>query len=148
MTAEVIQSDVLVIGGGGAAARAAITAHEAGAKTLLVVKGMFGAIGTRGGGATSCGVERRWGFFERNGVPGHPDEEAKVIVDDVLTAGLGMAEPYLVETLVRDRYEARRDLEKWGLVLAKNHPKSDTRCDIMAMPGMDTVKKAVAFCTL
>lgn len=143
MAAEIIQSDVLVIGGGGAAARAAITAHEAGAKVLLVVKGMFGAIGTRGGGATSCGVHRRWGFFERNGAPGNPDEEAKIIIDDVLKAGLGTAEPYLVETMVKDRYEARRDLDKWGLVLAKNHPRSDIRCDIMAMPGMAYVARGM-----
>jgi fumarate reductase (CoM/CoB) subunit A len=143
MAAEVIQTDVLVIGGGGAATRAAITAYEAGAKVLLIVKGQFGAIGTRGGGATSCGIARRWGFFVRNGFPGHPDKEAKVIIDEVLKAGLGMTEPYLVEAMVNDRYEARRDLEKWGLVLAKNHPKSDIQCDIMAMPGMAYVARGM-----
>src|SRR3972149_3103548 len=101
---EVIQSDVLVVGGGGAAARAAITAHEAGAKVVLAVKGKFGAIGTRGAGATACGAANRFGFFSPRGVPGKPGEEEALIIRDVIQAGLGMAEPHLVRVLVKDRF--------------------------------------------
>jgi len=47
----VLQTDVLVVGGGGAAARAALEARMAGAGVILATKGNFGSIGTRGAGA-------------------------------------------------------------------------------------------------
>lgn len=40
-----IDTDVLIIGGGGAGARAALAAQEAGLKTLMVVKGLLGKSG-------------------------------------------------------------------------------------------------------
>ncbi|MCH8991367.1 MAG: FAD-binding protein [Acidobacteria bacterium] len=46
-------TDVLVVGGGGAATAATIAAHEKGARTMLAVKGQFGVPGVRGAGATS-----------------------------------------------------------------------------------------------
>ena len=39
------RTDVLVVGGGGAATAATIAAHEAGARTMLAVKGRFGVPG-------------------------------------------------------------------------------------------------------
>ena len=50
---ESVKTDVLVIGGGGAATRAAVDAKKAGAEVVLATKGSFGAIGSRGAGATS-----------------------------------------------------------------------------------------------
>ena len=49
---ESIKTEVLVVGGGGAASRAAIEAHMAGAKVTLAVKGRYGFMGIRGGGAS------------------------------------------------------------------------------------------------
>jgi succinate dehydrogenase/fumarate reductase flavoprotein subunit len=42
---KIIETDVLVVGGGGAADRAAIEAHDAGAKVLLITKGRLGMTG-------------------------------------------------------------------------------------------------------
>ena len=47
-----IESDVLVIGGGDAGARAALEAHKAGASVTLALKGRFGVTGVRRSGAT------------------------------------------------------------------------------------------------
>ena len=43
--ANVLTSDVLVVGGGAAACMAAIAAHQAGARTLIVDKGQLGKSG-------------------------------------------------------------------------------------------------------
>ncbi|MGE5620400.1 MAG: FAD-binding protein, partial [Sphingomonadaceae bacterium] len=42
---KVIDADVLVIGGGGAAARAALEARQRGATVAMVMKGQFGKCG-------------------------------------------------------------------------------------------------------
>ena len=47
------ETDVLVVGGGGAATASTIAAHDAGARTMMAVKGQFGVPGVRGAGATS-----------------------------------------------------------------------------------------------
>ena len=48
-----LETEVLAVGGGAAASRAAIEAHMIGAKVLLVVKGKYGIMGIRGGGFSS-----------------------------------------------------------------------------------------------
>ena len=73
---DVMRTEVLVIGGGGAACRAALEAHRAGAKVLLVTKGDFGAIGTRGAGATA-GAQSEWGLFSTPGWTGPATEVEK-----------------------------------------------------------------------
>jgi fumarate reductase (CoM/CoB) subunit A len=42
---DVIETDVLIVGGGGAACRAAIAAHDAGADVLVTLKGTLGHSG-------------------------------------------------------------------------------------------------------
>ncbi|MGE5618176.1 MAG: FAD-binding protein, partial [Sphingomonadaceae bacterium] len=42
---KVLDADVLVIGGGGAAARAALEARQRGATVAMVMKGQFGKCG-------------------------------------------------------------------------------------------------------
>ncbi len=133
---DVLDSDVLVIGGGGAAARAALAAQEAGARTTLVVKGWFGWTGMRGAGATGCGICPWWGYSAGRGVPGRPVEETELNVNLILQAGLGMADRNLVRSMVGEQEEARRELEKWGAVIASNFPASDRRRFVMVMPGL------------
>jgi len=42
--APIVDTDVLVIGGGGAGARAALSAAESGARVMLALKGLFGRL--------------------------------------------------------------------------------------------------------
>jgi succinate dehydrogenase/fumarate reductase flavoprotein subunit len=131
-----IETDVLVVGGGGAAARAALAACEAGARTTIAVKGWFGWTGLRGAGATGCGVAPWWGYSAGRGVPGKPDEETELNVALILQAGLGMADPALVRSMVAGQDEARRDLERLGAVVAGGFSTSDRRRLVQVMPGL------------
>ena len=47
-----IETDVLIVGGGGAGSRAAIEADRHGAKVVMAVKGKLGINAMRGAGAT------------------------------------------------------------------------------------------------
>ena len=58
-----LQTDVLVVGGGGAAARAAIEAFDAGARVTLVTKGKLGT-----GGATGYAIADFAGLAVADGI--------------------------------------------------------------------------------
>ncbi len=129
-----VQTDVLVIGGGGAAARAALEARRAGAQVVLVSKGSFGAVGTRGAGATASGLSP-FGIFATPRWTGplstaetalahmvsSPPERA---LRNILQVGLGMADPRLASILVEDAVETRRALLGWGVVFGQHGIKS------------------------
>ena len=122
--AHVVQTDVLVIGGGGAAARAVLEARLVGAEVVLVSKGTFGAIGTRGAGATDSALSA-FGIFATPGWTGPlsggekslahmvaaPPEQAFL---NIIQVGLGMADPKLARILIEEAVEARTALLKWG----------------------------------
>lgn len=133
---HVIETDVLVIGGGGAAARASLAACEAGARTTLASKGWFGWLGMRGAGATGCGIAPWWGYSAGRGVPGKPKEETDLNVALILQAGLGMADRRLVQSMVAGQEEARCDLERYGAVVASGFKTSDRRRLVQVMPGL------------
>ena len=116
---KIIEADVLVVGGGAAATRAAIEAHDAGAKTALAVKGRFGLRGLRGTGATSY-ARVNYLYFPAVSKSVKPDEECEIIYKRIIQAGLGMADRRLVTILVDEGLEVRRTLEKLGVV----HPPS------------------------
>ena len=117
--ATVIETDVLVIGGGGAAARAAIESHQAGAKTTLAVKGRFGLKGNRGTGATGY-ASPNYRYFTMVDKSVKPDEECEVVYQRIIQAGLGLTDRRLARILVDEAAEARRTLDKWGVV----HPSA------------------------
>jgi succinate dehydrogenase/fumarate reductase flavoprotein subunit len=108
------ETDVLIVGGGGAATASTIAAHEAGARTMLAVKGRFGVPGVRGSGATSNPLADFWtirtvgpkgGFF-------NPPEH---VYQDMLQTGLGMADPALCRIFVDEVAEALKRLRGMGM---------------------------------
>lgn len=107
-----IITDVLVLGGGGAASRAAIAAHENGADVLVVMKGTFGQSGT------TC-----WPVAELTGfnVPDRandPNDSEEDFYNDIMTAGLGMTDEKLARILAEEIEEGKNDLEGWGMKFA------------------------------
>jgi len=108
---QLIESDVLVVGAGGAASRAAVKAHQAGAKVVLAVKGLFGAIGLRGAGATAAGSSEHGGVRLIGMPSGPPRQEA---FGNIVQAGLATADRKLVSVLVAETWEAITELEEWG----------------------------------
>lgn len=116
-----LQTEVLVVGGGGAACRAALEADMAGADTVLAVKGAFASIGVRGSGSTAGGVSDRGGVqfpglagiqgFEPGGVP------IKVQQDyaNIIQLGLGMTDPKLARIMAEQSYDIMMPLvEDWS----------------------------------
>ena len=109
---EIIDLDVLVVGGGGAALRAAIEAHAAGARTGVAVKGQFGVIGLRGGGATGSGTAADQRGYWPVTADGCVLESA---FDDIVQLGLGMADPNLVRIVCEEAPATMRNLMNLGV---------------------------------
>lgn len=104
-----VDTDVLVIGGGGAAMRAAVAACDAGARTTVVLKGVCGR-----SGATVSQNSKGVAWQAADGCSGSedgPEEHARNILD----AGLGMADSRLAHILAYEILERTEELERWGL---------------------------------
>jgi len=121
-----LSTDVLVVGGGGAAARTALEASMAGAEVILAVKGTFGAVGTRGSGATASGISEAGAIIAAGpAIPPlwavDPDRD----LADILQLGLGLTDRKLATILVEESFDAREELKEWGWVFhlwgIKNH---------------------------
>lgn len=108
-----IKTDVLVIGGGGAACRAALAAHDQGARVLMVMKGTVGE-----SGATVHNVAEIASFNVANGSL-DPEDTTDCHWQDIMKAGLGMTDPDLARILVEGAERAKADLENWGLSFAR-----------------------------
>jgi fumarate reductase (CoM/CoB) subunit A len=104
-----LRTDVLVVGGGGAAARAAVEAFDAGARVALVTKGQFGT-----GGATGYVIADFAGLAVADGAEDSTDSP-ELHLQDILRAGLGMCDVELSRILVEESLRVVPDLEKWGV---------------------------------
>ena len=107
-------TDVLIIGGGGAATAATLAAHENGARTLIAIKGKFGVPGVRGAGATSNPVGDFW-TIRTIGPKGGLFNPPEAVLADMLQTGLGMADPMLCEIFVNEAPEAIARLRSMGM---------------------------------
>lgn len=104
-----VSTDVLIVGSGGAALRAALEAHSNGVEVLIVIKGEF-----RKSGATSHGVAEVGAFNVPDGA-GDPADNPDVFLDDILHAAQGMADPRLSAILANEAGDALRYLEQYGV---------------------------------
>jgi len=106
---KVHETDVLVIGGG-AGARAAIAAHEAGARATLVDKGVFGKAGI---------TQLSFGIVCAYMVP--PDS-ANVLFEDMVRAGEFLNNQKLVEIFAKEIADGKiLELEgRYGFVFDRN----------------------------
>ena len=106
-----IITNVLIIGGGGAACRAAIAACDAGADVLIVSKKPLGK-----GGATTFPVAEMAGY--NAGDPSIPGDIEKHY-QDMIDAGQGVADKKLVSVLAEEAPGTIEVLEKWGVKFEK-----------------------------
>jgi fumarate reductase (CoM/CoB) subunit A len=105
-----VDTDVLIVGGGGAAVRAAVAARDAGARTCLVLKGKLGRCGATVAAPGVPGVA--WQAADPcSSNEDSPEVHARNIVD----AGLGMADPRLARILAYEVLDRMEELECWGL---------------------------------
>jgi fumarate reductase (CoM/CoB) subunit A len=109
---KIIDTDVLIIGGGAAALRSAIAAYDTGARTIVVLKGKRGQSGATVS-PDSPGVA--WQLADScSGDQDNPEFHFHNIVD----VGLGMADSGLARILAYEVVERSDELERWGLKFA------------------------------
>jgi fumarate reductase (CoM/CoB) subunit A len=152
---ETVESDVLVIGGGGAGARAALEAHQSGAKVTIVVKGLFALSGARGAGTTGFRGGRPLHLFSRpkqvsvseNGslyypnIPLKTDEEQDIYFKRAIQAGLGMADRKLTKIMVEEARATKHALERWGVIYNKSQYIASL---IQPMPGLGCIIRTIS----
>ena len=106
-----IQCDVLVIGGGAAATRAAIEASDLGAHVLMVAKMKYGY-----SGSSFYDNSIPWGMM----MAGEGKEAESAFLEEVLKASCGCLNRKLTEILVRDSNDRLKDLMNYGIELRMN----------------------------
>ncbi|MEX3953359.1 FAD-binding protein [Paraburkholderia sp. EG287A] len=109
-----ISTDVLIVGGGGAALRAALEAQASGASVLVAIKGEF-----RKSGATFHSVAEV-GAFNVPDDAGKVGDGPDVFVEDILNAAQDMADPRLARILAQEAGDAMQYLEKYGVTFEKS----------------------------
>jgi fumarate reductase (CoM/CoB) subunit A len=108
-------TDVLVIGGGAAAARSAVGAGENGASVTMVLKKKLGKSGaTNYPGMNEFGVGSAWQAADGCG---GSDDGPEVHYQDIMTAALGMADARMAKILSEESPERLLELEGWGFEL-------------------------------
>ncbi|MBI4189967.1 MAG: FAD-binding protein [Betaproteobacteria bacterium] len=104
--------DVVIAGSGAAGMRAAIAAHEAGAKTLLLAKGPCRASHTRMSGG------------RYNVVSGlNPGDSNDAFYRDTIESGAGINNHEMVRVLVEEAMDRALDLEEYGLMWDRTEAK-------------------------
>ena len=111
---EIRETDVLVIGCGGAGCRAAYEACRRGARVTVVTKGRFGRSGT-----TAFRVADTAGYNAADGVV-DPDDSPEEHYQDIIAAGLGMAYPGLAQVLAAGAVETISFLQSLGVNFEKD----------------------------
>lgn len=105
---NVLKTEVLVIGAGGAGLRAALAAFDAGADVRVVVNGKLGRTG-----ATAYPVADYAGFQASDGC--NPDDTPQRHFGDIMDAALGACDPNLARIAAEESPLALRELQEWGV---------------------------------
>jgi fumarate reductase (CoM/CoB) subunit A len=109
---ETVRTDVAVVGGGGAASRAALSARQAGADVRLITKAPLQSGGSTVHGASEIMSMGAAGF-------GDAADSPEVHYEDTMRAGHGFIDPALVRVLAEDAPQRLKDLVALGVPLDK-----------------------------
>lgn len=110
---DVITTDVLVIGGGGAGAKAALEAYKAGANVVLALKGKLGE-----SGATCHRVSNSSGLQAATG-ENDSDDSPEQHYQDIVNAALGVCKPSLARLVAENAPRIVCELESMGIKFAE-----------------------------
>jgi len=121
LTEKRVETDILVIGGGGSGCFAAIKAHDSGAKVHIVNK-----VPWLGG----CTMVARAGYSAAMGEQDSSDSVAGH-VQDSLKAGDNMGNEKVLQAMCRGNVDATVDLLSWGAAFKK---RPDGSCDLGDKP--------------
>ncbi len=108
-----LKTDVLVLGGGAAGVRAAVSAKENGADVVLAAPVEVGL-----SGSTFSPISRGWGIQVLVGKE-RTSKRLENFYEDIIRVGLGDCDPKLVRILVEESGPCVEDLLEWGLKFKK-----------------------------
>ena len=147
MIDKTIGTDVLVIGGGGGGLRAAIEAHDAGARVLVVSNGIVGKSGLTQTAVT--GFQVALGNVDARDNP-------SVHFEDSIRGSYGLADSELVRIFTEEAPDAVVDIESFGanfdrdengklfqreLDSSQTYPRSIKKGDALGTPIMQALRK-------
>lgn len=149
MIDRTIETDVLIIGGGGGGLRAAVEAHDAGARVLVLSKGIVGKSGLTQTAVT--GFQVAFGYADSRD---NPD----VHYADSIRGGYGLADPELARIFTSEAIEAVEDIEAFGarfdresdgklvqrkLDSSQTYPRSIKKGDSLGTPIMQALRRQI-----
>ena len=123
-----LDTDVLVIGAGGAGLRAAIEAHTAGVDVLVVSKGDFPA---------GCSTARAMGVML---APFDAADSADRHFDDTVRGGFYLNNPRLVRLLVEEAEKRVEDIDRFGT----DFDRIDGRYSLFPLTGSSVARGVIA----
>ncbi len=109
MRPHTVSTDVLVIGGGGMAGRAAIESCRSGARVTMIMKGEFGKSGT-----SAARVAEAAGYNVADALV-DPEDNPEQHYKDILAAAAGTCDERLARIVAEDASETLRELERMGV---------------------------------
>ncbi|MCP4725324.1 MAG: FAD-binding protein [bacterium] len=117
-----ISTDVLIIGGGGAGFRAAISAQETGADVLLASKGPVG----RCGATPMAGADYTLDGKSLNdlGFNGDPGDSKEKVFNDIVNQGFYLNNRKLLEHYVENAPGRLKELIDWGLKISDSKERA------------------------
>ena len=113
MDTKAIETDVLVIGGGGAGLRAAIGAAEKGATTMLISKGPVARSGASLLAGADLTLDGR--SLHELGFPGEPSDTKDKFFNDIVTQGFYLSNQKFVEFYVENAPKRVKELLDLGI---------------------------------
>ncbi len=105
---SIISIDVLVIGAGGAALRAALEASDSNASVIVACKGQVGKCGAT---VSPDAPSVAWQMADTC----VPDDSTEIFAQNIVETGLGMVDPQLANILAEEAIPRARDLERLGM---------------------------------
>lgn len=113
MPEQRVETDVLVVGGGGAGFRAAIGARERGARVLLISKGPLARCGATPMAGADYTLDGK--SLKELGHNGDPNDTPEKVFNDIVTQGYYLNNQKLVEQYVRMAPQCCKELIDWGI---------------------------------
>lgn len=111
----VIETEVLIIGSGGAGLQAAISARDAGADVIVLSKGEFGLDGATVAAEADMAIDSASCLKEFD-LPGDASDSPDAFLKDMVIEGEYLNDQDLVRRHVEDAPKRLRDLISWGAI--------------------------------
>ena len=108
-----MNTDVLIIGGGGAAFRAAIAARDMGMRALLVSKGPLARCGATPMAGADFALDGR--TLSQMGFAGEPKDSPEAFFNDIVYQGFHLNNQRLLEQYVSSAPDRLQELLDWGV---------------------------------